>query len=134
MLEGIKLPEEYELISVFCAFPTYDFDDPNIDSYHKEHIYEFCTLYERVKISFSPASNDFQLHTYDLETNEFILNLHIQDRVQSLEIVKNTKEKAIIQLNCGYSLGKEAGYQIHKVTIHIKPRVRVRQEYSISYV
>ncbi|MCH5585822.1 hypothetical protein MK805_12810 [Shimazuella sp. AN120528] len=134
MLNGIKLPEEYELISVFCALPTYDFDDPSIDSFYKENIYEFCTPYEKVKISFSPVANDFSFYTYDLETDEVIISLQLQDRVKSLQILKDTKEQAIIQLDCGYPLEHEREYQVHKIAIYIKPRVKMRQVYYISYV
>lgn len=134
MYEAIKIPDEDELISVFCTLPTYDFEDPNVASFYKEHIYEFTTLYEKVKISFSPASSNFSFHTYDLETDEMVLSLQLQDRVKSLKILKDTKEQAIVQLDCGYSLEKESGYQIHKITIHIKPRVKIRQEYLISYM
>jgi hypothetical protein len=132
MLEGIKIPEEHELISVFCALPTYDFDDPNIDPYYKEHIYQFSTLYEKVKLSFSPAGNNFSFQTYDLKTNDEVISLQLQDHVKSLKILKDTKEQAIVQLDCGCSFEKESEYLIHKITIHVKPRVKIRQEYYVS--
>ncbi|WP_028778357.1 hypothetical protein [Shimazuella kribbensis] len=114
MLFGLDLSDEYELISLFCAVPKYEPESLDIDNSSKEHFYEFETTMEKVNISFSPIVNNFSIQTHDLNTKEELFSLHLQDRVRSLKILCDTKEKAIFQLNCSYPL--EDGIQKHAVS------------------
>lgn len=108
----MKIPDEFELISLFECEPDMLDKNPDIPFHYNRSKYEFQNLVqESFRVTIDPGWGDFWMEAFHKPTNELISRLEFK-RIDSLDILMDTKERAQIQLS-GSNL---------KVKISFKPR------------